>query len=132
MEKDTPKSINFKKAIYGFDSVKEYTFSNASQSNGNPFKILKASDGCVSFILLDPKIIDKSYNPNLDVETIQLLKVENLKDLEAYSIVVIPNDIKRMTINLRSPIIINRENGNAIQIILEDERYIVRHRVFDC
>lgn len=128
----TQKSIIFKQAIYGFESIKEYTLSNASQSEDNPFKLLKSTDGCVRFILLDPKIIDKSYSPTVDEENIQLLGVKDLKNLAEYGIVVIPKDIKGMTINLRSPIIINIENGNAIQIILEDERYGIRHRIFDC
>lgn len=132
MEKHAPSTIIFKQAIYGFENIKEYTLSNASQSKDNPFCLLKAVDGSVCFILLDPKIIDESYAPIVDEQTLQLLKVENSKDLRSYCIVVIPNDVKQMTINLRSPIIVSIDNGNAIQIILEDERYSIRHRIFDC
>ncbi|MFA5340370.1 MAG: flagellar assembly protein FliW [Clostridia bacterium] len=132
MDKDELRSIKFVREIYGFENIKDYVLANASEKESNPFKVLKASDGSVSFILLEPNIVDEAYNPVLDQESELILKMKNKEDIQIYGIVVIPNNIKEMTINLRSPIIINRENGNAIQLILQDERYSVRHRIFDC
>ena len=132
METGYPSKIVFKREIYGFENVKEYLFTKASNDKDNPFKLLKAEDESVSFILLDPKIIDRSYNPIINDKLARLLGTRSSKDLVAFCIVVIPNDIKRMTINLRSPIIININNGYAIQTILEDERYSIRHKILDC
>ncbi|MDD3971375.1 MAG: flagellar assembly protein FliW [Clostridia bacterium] len=131
MEKAYPEKIVFKKDIYGFKDIKKYSLSKASENDNNPFKILKAEDESVSFILLDPTIIDKSYNPIINDKIARLLGTRTAEDLTALCIVVIPNDIKRMTINLRSPIIINVSNGYAIQTILEDERYSIRHKILD-
>ncbi|HPJ75271.1 MAG TPA: flagellar assembly protein FliW [Clostridia bacterium] len=132
MEKAYPEKIVFKKDIYGFKDIKKYSLSKASENDNNPFKILKAEDESVSFILLDPTVIDKSYNPIINDKIARLLGTRTAEDLAALCIVVIPNDIKRMTINLRSPIIINVSNGYAIQTILEDERYSIRHKILDC
>lgn len=132
MEKAYPEKIVFKKDIYGFKDIKKYSLSKASENDNNPFKILKAEDESVSFILLDPTVIDKSYNPIINDKIVRLLGTRTAEDLTALCIVVIPNDIKRMTINLRSPIIINVSNGYAIQTILEDERYSIRHKILDC
>ncbi|MFA7672279.1 MAG: flagellar assembly protein FliW [Clostridia bacterium] len=132
METDKPMDITFKREIYGFENIKEYTLTKASESADNPFRFLKASDGNVCFILLDPKMIDRSYDPVLDDKEMKSLELKDPADMRIYGIVVIPNDIKMMTINLRSPIIINIENGNAIQLILEDDRYSIRHRILGC
>lgn len=132
METDKPMSITFKREIYGFENIKDYTLAKASENTDNPFRLLKASDGNVCFILLDPETIDGSYDPVLDDKEIKLLELTNPADMQIFGIVVIPKDIKMMTINLRSPIIINIKNGNAIQLILEDDRYSIRHRILGC
>jgi flagellar assembly factor FliW len=132
MEMDKPMNITFKRGIYGFESIKKYTLTKASENIDNPFRFLKASDGSVCFILLDPKTIDRSYDPVPDDKQMKTLGFTDPGNIRVYGIVVIPKDIKMMTINLRSPIIINIENGNAIQLILEDDRYSIKHRILGC
>jgi len=52
-------------------------------------------------------------------------------DLEIYTVVVIPEDIKKMTTNLRAPIILNTRTKKGIQGIVNDEEYDIRHNLYD-
>ena len=45
------------------------------------------------------------------------------------AVVKIPDDLSKMTVNLRAPIVVNTVNNRATQIVLEDERYSMRHPV---
>jgi flagellar assembly factor FliW len=48
-----------------------------------------------------------------------------------YSIAVVPDDIKDMTINLKGPIIINTKTNRAKQIVLEDDKYTLKYKIFE-
>jgi len=50
--------------------------------------------------------------------------------LHIVSVVVIPDDIQGMTVNLAAPIIINTITGKARQIVLSGSEYNVRAPVF--
>jgi flagellar assembly factor FliW len=60
------------------------------------------------------------------VESLQLKRPE---DAQVLAVVKIPDDLNKMTVNLRAPIVINTVNNRAAQIVLEDERYSLRHPV---
>lgn len=71
------------------------------------------------------------YSPEVDDEIIQSIGKLTQKDLDVYTIVVIPEDIQKMTTNLRAPIIINRETKKGIQAVVNDEEYDVRHNLYE-
>ncbi len=48
-----------------------------------------------------------------------------------YSIVVVPEDIRKMTANLLGPIIINHKEKLGKQVILDDSRYTTKHFLFN-
>ncbi len=58
------------------------------------------------------------------------LKIEDEKDVAIYSIVVVPEDMEKMTTNLSGPIVINAEKKLGKQVILDDDRYTTKHYVF--
>ena len=43
----------------------------------------------------------------------------------------IPSDITKMTANLKAPIIINTVNRQAMQVIAENEDYLIKYNVYD-
>ena len=47
------------------------------------------------------------------------------------SIVVVPEDINKMTMNLKAPIIINTKNNRGMQVVLDTDKYGVRHYVLE-
>ncbi len=126
-----PENITFKREIYGFESIRDFKLTKASEKEDNPFMLLKAKDDSVTFVLLDPKMFDENYAPPISQELANILEIKASDNIITLAIVVIPNSIEEMTINLRSPIIINRDSGNAVQLILDDERYSVRHKILN-
>ena len=43
----------------------------------------------------------------------------------------VPSDIKKMSINLRAPILVHAQSRKACQIIVDDEKYSVKYPIYD-
>ena len=52
------------------------------------------------------------------------------EDLLVLVTITVPSDLKKMSVNLKAPIIINVETRKAVQVILEDE-YDVKYYIYD-
>ncbi len=123
--------INFINGLPGFEKVKKYTIIE-NEEKESPFKWLQGiEDTELAFVIIDPFIIRKNYEINLDDETLKNLEIKEAKDVAVYSIVVVPEDISKMTMNLQAPLIINTANNRGKQLILDTDRYGVRHYILE-
>jgi len=123
--------ITFPDGIYGFEDIKEYVLLG-KVGDDNPFKWLQAvHNPHVCFVVVDPFIFKKDYSPCVGKRMMEKLKVENEQDIRFLNIVVIPDDISRMTVNLKSPIVINARENLAAQIIMDTDEYSTRHYIFE-
>ena len=82
------------------------------------------------FILLDPHMFIDGYSPILPEGILNILKASDITDLSYFVVAVIPNNIKDITINLKSPVIINFNEMTGTQVILENSDYSTRTRLF--
>lgn len=121
--------LTFVKEILGFPEEQEFLL--LTQFAEAPFMWLQSlKTPQLAFVLLDPWAVFSEYEFNIPDETKKDLKIVNKEQVMVMGIVVIPDDPKLMTINLRAPIIINVKERLAQQIILPDEKYPIRYRVF--
>jgi len=75
------------------------------------------------------EIIEDYFIEIRESEMLELL-VENKNDLLIMNVVVIPEDIQKMTVNLAAPIIINAKVGVGKQIIIDALELPVRFPVY--
>lgn len=130
IEIDEGKIISFPEGIPGFEDQKRFVIINNHDSE-NPFDWLQAVDnGSLSFVVINPFLVKPDYDFVLSQSVEEKLKIENEKDVAVYTIAVIPEDIKKITINLSGPVIINVKEKLGKQIILNDERYSTRYYIF--
>ena len=47
------------------------------------------------------------------------------------SILVVPEDISQISINLKAPVVINTKNRQGMQVVLDTDRYSVRHYIVE-
>lgn len=72
------------------------------------------------------------YNPVVDEDTLAKLgEVESEEDYFLLAIVTVPSDLTKMTANLKAPVIINIRTCRADQIIVNNDDYEVRYKVYD-
>ncbi|MCL2151616.1 MAG: flagellar assembly protein FliW [Oscillospiraceae bacterium] len=87
-------------------------------------------DGSVCLPVLDTFAVLAGYVFDIDDLDVTELGLERPDELHVVSVLVIPDDIQRMTVNLAAPIIINTTTGKAKQIVLSGGEYNVRTPVF--
>ncbi|NLO82478.1 MAG: flagellar assembly protein FliW, partial [Clostridiales bacterium] len=123
--------IRFPYGLYGFENVKEYVLLGKVEDE-NPFMWLHAvHEPDVCFVVIDPYVFKKDYSPSINDKILHKLEVEDPADIRYLSIVVIPQDVSKMTANLQGPIVINAKKNIAMQVILDDEEYGTRHYILE-
>jgi flagellar assembly factor FliW len=129
IEVDESGIIDFPDGLPGFENVKKYILL-VRGTEDSPFKWLQSiDDPKLAFVVADTFAIKNDYDIEIDDKLLSTIEVQNESDLQIYSIVVIPEDISKTTINLKAPVIINTRSFKGMQVILDTDRYGVRHYI---
>ncbi len=121
--------IEFQKGILGFESYSKFVLVENIDPQF-PFSWLQCiEEEHVAFILTNPFLFVSEYDFDVPDDVIKSLKIDEIDDLTVMSMVVIPDDPKETTINLKSPIVFNNKSKIAQQVILEEE-FDLKHRIF--
>ena len=67
----------------------------------------------------------------MEEESLKDLAPLNPDELLVLVTVTVPQDLTKMTVNLKGPIIINAGNCQAAQIILDDDEYVVKYPIYE-
>ncbi|MDD3693093.1 MAG: flagellar assembly protein FliW [Oscillospiraceae bacterium] len=130
MEAKTNQSSNtliFEDGILGFEDIKRYDLKFSKDIW--PFIHLQSQCGRVSFIVCDPVYFYPGYKPPLNNRVCRELKVKCKEHLRCLAIATIPGNIKDITINLKSPIVLNIENNHAKQYVTDEPDYPIKFRI---
>lgn len=131
VEVDESEIISFSEGLLGFEDIKRYIIIN-NQDNEVPFNWLQSVDEPnLAFVITNPFIFVDNYEFNIPDKVVKSLELEKHEDLNIYSIVVVPESIENVTINLKGPVIVNRKSGKAKQVVLENDKYNLKHKIFD-
>ncbi len=126
--------IEFDEGLPGFKNVRKFIMININLNDGqednSPLKWLQCiDDPALAFPVVNPFVFKPDYDIELDNKIAALLGIEKETDVELYAIAVVPEDIKRMSINLRAPLVINVRNRKGMQVILDSDKYSIRHYI---
>ncbi|KAB3526643.1 flagellar assembly protein FliW [Alkaliphilus serpentinus] len=123
--------IQFENGIPGFEDLTQFIIVDNPQEDV-PFCWLQSVDNTeISFVIINPFVFKKNYDFEIPSSIVEGLEIETPEDVATYVIVVIPEDINKMTANLAAPIIINSKNKKGKQVVLEDNRYHIKHLILD-
>jgi len=129
VEIDESKLITFCDGIPGLEEYHSYALLQFEESY--PIIWLQSVDeGGICLPVLDTYAVLEEYVFDIDDEDVKLLQLNGPEDLHVVSVLVIPDEIQQMTVNLAAPIIVNTVTGQARQIMLSGSDYNVRAPVF--
>lgn len=131
VEIDPENIITFESGIIGFDEKRKFTLLRTGEPNEVLIWLQSLEDENLAFIVIEPRLFKPDYRPEINIRELDGLEVENADDLVLYTIVVIPADPKKMTANLRAPIVINAKNKKAKQVVLNDDSYKVKEAILN-
>lgn len=123
--------LHFEHGILGFEYIDRFGLVK-NEDEDSPFCWIQAIESPeLAFALVNPFAIKKDYDFELSDEDALVLGIENPSQVEVFSIVVVPEDNKKISMNLKAPIIVNNSNKKAAQIILDSDKYTVRHFILE-
>lgn len=130
IEVDENLVFNFIEPILGYEDLEEYTFVDHSEDS--PFKWLQSiKKPEVAFPVIFPLFFGIDYEFVIPEEEAKKLELTSSDNLLSLNIVCIPQgNPAGATVNLVGPIIINTINKKAMQFVLLNTNYSVKHELF--
>ena len=123
--------FDFVSPIIGFNDLKQYTIIDYKPDS--PFKWLQSvEDMDLAFPITLCSFFGIDYQFDIPDEEAERLEIETADDVFVCNIANIPQSNPHgATINMVAPIVVNIANKKAMQIILKNTDFEVRHRLFD-
>lgn len=123
------REVQFPQGLFGFEQYKRYTITESEYA---PFLRLQSlEDSTLSFLIVDPFIIFSDYEADIDDESLSKIDVKSADDIVVMAIVTVPNEGSDITANLQGPLVVNKRNNMAEQVILSDGRWRTKHSIRD-
>ena len=108
LDYDENMVIHFSDGLFGFEQFKNYIIVNEADSE--PFRwLVSVENKDLSFPMLEPRMILPGYEGHIG------------NDREIWVLAALNKNVEKSTVNLRSPIVIDRRSYEGQQIILDDE-----------
>lgn len=131
VEVEEERIIHFPQGIIAFEDMKRYIIIE-NENKDIPFCWLQSvDDGNLAFVIVNPFFFRADYEIDIPQAVVEELKIENDGDVAIFSIVVVPEDLQKITANLLAPLVINTKNLQGKQVVLKDDRYSTKHYIFE-
>jgi len=131
IEYDPSRAIIFPHGIPGFPDSTRYLLMSENDDEDTYFWLQSLNDGNVAFTLMNVYKVLPDYDPHVDEDEIAELGDVADSPLDIYNIVVIPEYVRQMRVNLRAPIVINNKTGLGKQVICANDDYPIRYMIFE-
>jgi len=130
LKTDGEHMIDFPKGLLGFESRRHYALISRPESH--PFVHLQSvDDPGLAFVIVNPRLFFPHYKVEIDPREIAELASTDTRQIETWVIVTVPEEWSRMSANLQGPILVNRANNLAKQVVLVHGPYTTRHCLMD-
>ena len=120
---DDQKIIHFENGIIGFPDLTDFALIyDAEKGNDAGIRWMQSiQEPAFAMPVMDPLLVKEDYNPEVEDELLKPLGGLDPDQLLVLVTVTVPKDIKKMSVNLKGPFVINAETRKACQIIIEDD-----------
>lgn len=122
--------FEFVSPIIGFNDLKKYAIVDYKPES--PFKWLQSTeDMTLAFPITLCSYFGIDYQFDIPDEEAEKLEISSADDVFVFNIANIPqSNPQGATINMLAPIVVNIVNKKAMQLILKNTEFEVRHRLF--
>jgi flagellar assembly factor FliW len=118
--------IHMPDGMIGFEDYKRYII--LEEKPNSPFKWLQAVDNpSLAFVVINPTDFVSDYEIELNDEQTEALDLRDPCEAAVLTTVTISKKEGLVTTNLVGPIVINSRTLRAKQIVLQNEKYGIKH-----
>lgn len=113
--------LTIPEGIFGFEDFTKYALID---SEYEPFLWLQSVENAeVAFLIVDPFLICSSYETDIDDESLKKIGISKPEDIIIMTIVTVPSNGTPITANFAGPLVINKNTREAMQVIINDNRW---------
>ena len=127
LEYDQDDVVTFPVGMFGFEDEHEYLLIPFEGSEETLLSLQSVNTPALSFVIMNPFSLAPDYTPELQASELKALDVRENGELGYYVLFAVKQPISESTVNLKCPIAINVDTRVARQVILETDRYEMRH-----
>ncbi len=121
----------FPVGLYGFEECKEFAvFQHDYDDDLSLLYMQNTGDIFPSFLVFEPWDMFEGYSPQMLPEDLKACGVDKEDDLIFLSIATLPASLEDLSLNVKSPIVLNPKTKEARQVILTNPDYEVRYYPF--
>lgn len=130
VEVPVERILEFPRGLVGLPHARRFVFLHEEAESGPFFWMQSADDPNLAFVVCEPRHFFPEYVVPLSKEDQAALAVKNPEDGLVCVILVVPQDPKEITANLRGPLVVNPETSVGVQLVLAGDDYPVRAPLF--
>lgn len=132
IEIDEARILHFENGIIGFPDMKRFLLIHDEESDNHFISWLQSiEEPTYALPVICPLDVLEDYRPSIQDELLSSIEPYKIEDLAIFTSIRVPSNIEEMTSNFRAPFIINAEAHKGCQIIIEDDKYLVRFPIYE-
>ena len=127
------KIITMERGMFGFEEYKKYTILYDSEKEGRPNVswFQSVEEPSLAFSVINPMAVMEDYNPIVEDEILKGLGEITEENIVVLLPLTVPQEVTNMTANLKAPIIINADTRKGAQVVVENEEYEIKYKIYD-
>lgn len=119
--------LSFPAGLFGFDEEREFLPLPFDGSAGTMLCFQSTKTPALAFVAMDAFALLPEYSPALQSAELESMGVKENEALAFYVLCVVKKPVSESTVNLKCPVVINPNTRVARQVILDTDRYEMRH-----
>ncbi len=123
----TQDIVTFPDGLVGFSSKRRFVV--LKETDGPFFWMQSLEDPALAFVITNPLIFVPDYRIRIHRSQLQLIELEDLSKGELWVLVSIRHNPLRVSINLQGPVLVNKANRLAVQLVLDSQEYPLRYEI---
>jgi flagellar assembly factor FliW len=127
------KILTFANGIIGFPDLKHFVLlHDEEQGTDAGIRFLQSvEEPGFAMPVMDPLAVKPDYKPEVSDELLKEAGNITKDNILVLVTVTVPSDMKKMSVNLQGPFVINVEEHRGCQVILESGSYPVKFPIYD-
>lgn len=124
---EADECLIFPDGLFGFEEERRFLILPFEGGAQALLCLQSIQTPALAFIAMDPFALLPDYTPTLRVEELTALEVPDEEQLCYYVLCAIKRPVSSSTVNLKCPIAVNPHTLISRQVVLETDRYSMRH-----
>lgn len=127
IEYEASEVVTFPTGPFSFEEEHEFLILPFEGGAGSLLCFQSVQTPALAFVAMSPFSLLPDYDPVLQPQELKSLGVADSHELGYYVLCVVKKPVAESTVNLKCPIAVHPETRVARQVILDTDRYEMRH-----